>query len=328
MQRLAAVVALFRDKYPSADKLGVPVARWRQSIYRTMFETHTALGQRFERHLTWAIVISLGVLMAHSIPSVAQDWRSVALRALEWVFTLAFTVEYVLRLISVRRPWRYALSFYGVVDLLAIVPTYLAVLVPEAQFMASIRALRLVRTFHVFPIFQHFLDEYQMLGQALRSSARKIFVFLSVVAVIVFVMGALIYVIEGPEHGFTSVPMGVYWAISTVSTVGYGDVTPSTSVGRIFASIMMLLGWGVLAVPTGIVGAELSRGVKARQQRWGCTRCGLDRHEEDARYCRRCGQCLLHDAVATAPSAHARPKAQSATHRHTAPTGAPKPQRR
>lgn len=296
MRFFASIPDFFRDNYPSSERLGVPVARWRQSIYRTVFETNTEMGKRFERRLMLAIVLSLCVVIAHSIPSIAQDWRLYyLLRALEWMFTIGFTVEYVLRLISVRHPLRYALSFYGLVDLLSIVPTYLGMFFPEAHFLAAVRALRLVRTFHIFPIFRHFLDEYLMLGQALKASARKIFVFLSVVALIVFVMGTLMYVIEGPEQGFTSVPIGIYWAISTVTTVGYGDVTPSTSIGRIFASIMMLLGWGVLAVPTGIVGAELSRSVGTKAQLKGvdCDVCGLGRHEVDSRYCRRCGSRLV-----------------------------------
>ena len=305
MRFIAFVSDFFRDNYPSSERLGVPVARWRQSIYRTVFETNTEMGKRFERRLTLAIVLSLCVVIAHSIPSIAGDWRVYyLLRALEWVFTIGFTVEYVLRLISVRRPWNYALSFYGVVDLLAVLPTYLAIFYPEAHFLAAVRALRLVRTFHIFPIFRNFLNEYLMLGQALKASARKIFVFLSVVALIVFVMGALIFVIEGPAHGFTSVPMGIYWAISTVTTVGYGDVTPATPLGRIFASIMMMLGWGVLAVPTGIVGAELSRstGTKARMKGVACDTCGLERHEEDSRFCRRCGSRLQLAGSSTRPS--------------------------
>ena len=297
MRFFSSITDFFHDNYPSSERLGVPVARWRQSIYRTIFETNTEMGKRFERRLTLAIILSLCVVIAHSIPSIAGDWRLYyLLRALEWMFTLGFTVEYLLRLISVRHPLRYALSFYGLVDLLSIVPTYLGIFFPQAHFLAAVRALRLVRTFHIFPALRHFLDEYLMLGQALKASARKIFVFLSVVAVIVFVMGTLMFVIEGPESGFTSVPIGIYWAISTVTTVGYGDVTPATPLGRIFASIMMLLGWGVLAVPTGIVGAEISRGTlgtKARLKGVECHVCGLARHEEDSRYCRRCGTRLL-----------------------------------
>lgn len=309
MRFLASISEFFRDNYPSSERLGVPVARWRQSIYRTVFESNTEIGKRFERRLTLAIIVSLCVVIAHSIPSIAGDWRLYyLLRALEWMFTIGFTAEYVLRLISVRHPLRYALSFYGLVDLLSIVPTYLGIFFPEAHFLAALRALRLVRTFHIFPVLRQFLDEYLMLGQALKASARKIFVFLSVVALIVFVMGTLMFVIEGPQHGFSSVPIGIYWAISTVTTVGYGDVTPATAVGRIFASIMMLLGWGVLAVPTGIVGAELSRsvGTKARLKGVECEVCGLGRHEDDSRYCRRCGSRLAL-AGATRPAAPAMP---------------------
>lgn len=296
MRLLVSISDFFRDNYPSSERLGVPVARWRQSIYRTVFETNTEMGKRFERRLTLAIILSLCVVIAHSIPSVVSHRPLYyLLRVLEWVFTLGFTAEYVLRLISVRHPLRYALSFYGLVDLLAIVPTYLSIFFPDAHLLVAVRALRLVRTFHVFPIFRSFLNEYLMLGQALRASARKIFVFLSVVALIVYVMGTLMYLLEGPEHGFTSVPIGIYWAISTVTTVGYGDVTPTTPLGRIFGSTMMLLGWGVLAVPTGIVGAELSRnvGTKAALKGVSCDTCGLERHEEDARYCRRCGTRLV-----------------------------------
>jgi voltage-gated potassium channel len=318
MRWFAAIKDFFRDNYPSSDSLGVPVARWRQSLYRTVFESNSEMGKCFERWLTLAILLSLCVVMAHSLPSIAGDLRLYyMLRGLEWVFTLGFTVEYVLRLVSVRHPLRYALSFYGLVDLLSVLPTYLSIFFPEAHFLASLRALRLVRIFHIFPLFQQFLDEYFMLGKALKASARKIFVFLSVVALIVFVMGTLMYVIEGPQHGFTSVPTGIYWAISTVTTVGYGDVTPSTALGRIFASVMMLLGWGVLAVPTGIVGAELSRGMgtKAPLKGVGCDVCGLGRHEGDARYCRRCGQRLLLQGM----SAHA-------SHTSLDPSTAHKPQ--
>ena len=313
MRSLSSFFDFFLDRYPNAERLGVPVARWRQSIYRTVFETRTPMGKKFERYLTLAIVCSLLAMMAHSIPSVANSPMIYALRAVEIVFTLAFTVEYVLRIISIRKPWRYVFSFYGIVDLLAIVPTYLSIFYAEASFFAAIRALRLIRTFHVFPILRGFLREYMLLGRALRNSARKIFVFLSVVAVIVFVMGSLIFIIEGPEHGFTSVPIGIYWAISTVTTVGYGDLTPSTPLGRMFASIMMLLGWGILAVPTGLVGAELSRAAMPSREAFSasnvlfCDGCGLEQHEDDARFCRHCGARLmqLNDAPDSSSTADA-----------------------
>lgn len=320
MRLFSSLPSFFRDNYPSAERLGVPVARWRQSIYRTVFESNTPMGKTFERYLTLAILLSLCVVVVHSIPGTAEGWRGYLLRGLEWIFTLAFTVEYGLRLISVRKPWRYALSFYGIVDLLSIIPAYLAVFFPDAQFLAAIRALRLVRTFHIFPILHGFLSEYLMLARALQASARKIFVFLSVVAMIVLVMGTLIFVIEGPQHGFTSVPMGIYWAISTVTTVGYGDVTPATPMGRFFASVMMLLGWGIVAVPTGIVGAEISRnGTKARMKGVECDTCGENRHEEDARFCRRCGTRLQ------PPDSHRPHGAKAGHHPTAAETPRPKP---
>ena len=314
MRLFAALSAFFRDNYPSSERLGVPVARWRASLYRTVFETNTQTGKAFERYLTLAIVLSLGVVIAHSLPAVAESGSDTLLRALEWVFTVAFTIEYLLRLISVRKPWRYALSYYGIVDLLAIIPAYLAIFFPDAQYLAAVRALRLVRTFHIFPALRGFLDEYLMLGRALQASGRKIFVFLSVVAMLVFVMGTLMFVIEGPENGFTSVPTGIYWAISTVTTVGYGDVTPATATGRFFASVMMLLGWGVLAVPTGIVGAEISRNASTRARMKGveCRTCGENRHEEDARFCRRCGTRVLPPAAQAPSSTH--PAAAPASH--------------
>ena len=318
MRQLTAFFDFFLDRYPSAERLGVPVARWRQSIYRMVFDARTPMGKQFERYLTFAIICSLLVMMAHSIPTVAGSWMVYVLRTLEVLFTLAFTVEYALRIISVRRPWRYVFSFYGIVDLLAIVPTYLSFFYDEASFFAAIRALRLVRTFHIFPVLRGFLHEYQLLGQALRSSARKIFVFLSVVALIVFVMGSLIFIIEGPENGFTSVPTGIYWAISTVTTVGYGDLTPGTPIGQVFASIMMLLGWGILAVPTGLVGAELSRTAfqqaqpAAPENMLFCDGCGLDQHDNDARFCRHCGARLVClDALARQPQPSQHPATQT-----------------
>ena len=318
MRFYKSISDFFHHNYPSVEHLGMPVAQWRQRIYRTVFETNSVTGLRFERWLTCIIIASLCVVIAHSIPNLADKPHLLtALRALEWIFTLGFTVEYVLRLVSVRHPWRYVFSFYGVVDLLSVLPTYLGVFYPEAHFLAAVRALRLVRAFYIFPALHHFLDEYLALGRALRASVRKICVFLSVVGLIVLVMGTLIYVIEGPERGFTSVPTGIYWAISTVTTVGYGDVTPTTALGRIFASIVMLLGWGIVAVPTGIVGAELSRHRRERA-RWNaanCAVCGLEGHEGDARYCRRCSARLGEEGVAAsaAPSSRQQASVESAS---------------
>lgn len=236
------------------EDFGKPPQGWRQSLYVIIFEADTKAGKQFDLILIIAIVLSLMVIMAASVESLSSQYEPL-FQALEWTFTVLFTIEYVLRLVCVRNRWRYALSFYGIVDLLAIVPTYAALLIPNLTFLIGVRTLRLLRIFRVFKLTA-FVDEYVMLGRAVRASTRKILVFLSVVLSVVLVMGTIMYVVEGPAVGFTSIPVSVYWAITTLSTVGFGDITPQTGLGRFIASIMMLLGWGVLAVPTGIVTLE------------------------------------------------------------------------
>jgi voltage-gated potassium channel len=214
------------------------------------------------------------------------------LRALEWLFTLAFTVEYIARLICVRHPTRYALSFFGVIDLMALLPTYLALFVPEVQVLIDVRVLRLLRVFRVFKLTAY-VAEYQALGHALRNSGRKVLVFLAAVSMIVLVIGTLMYVIEGPANGFTSIPIGVYWAITTMTTVGFGDITPHTDLGRFVASLVMLLGWGTLAVPTGIVTAEMTVGLRhSVPTTRTCHECLTEGHLTDARFCMHCGAKL------------------------------------
>ena len=211
---------------------------------------------------------------------------------MEWLFTVIFTLEYVARLVCVRHPLRYATSFFGIVDLLAILPTYLALLVPEMHALIDVRVLRLLRVFRIFKLTAY-LSEFQSLGSALVASRRKIMVFLSVVLMIVVVMGTLMYVVEGPANGFTSIPISVYWAITTITTVGFGDITPKTDLGRLIASMMMLLGWGTLAVPTGIVTSEMAA---QRQRRPTTTRtcheCLTEGHAPDALYCMHCAAPL------------------------------------
>ena len=211
---------------------------------------------------------------------------------LEWVFTVLFTIEYVARLACVDRPGRYARSFFGIVDLASILPTYLAVFVPELHALIDVRVLRMLRAFRILKLTAY-LTEYQQLGIALRNSRRKIAVFLSAVIMIVVTMGTVMYVVEGAQNGFTSIPISIYWAITTMTTVGFGDIAPQTDVGRFIASLMMLMGWGVLAVPTGIVTAEMtSQRLRSAQDR-RCTSCGTGQHEADSRFCRVCGMRLL-----------------------------------
>jgi voltage-gated potassium channel len=214
------------------------------------------------------------------------------LRTAEWTLTLVFTAEYVLRLVAVGRPLRYATSFFGIVDLLGILPTYVSLIVPGAQALLAVRILRLLRVFRVLKLTR-FLTEANVLGRALRASSRKIAVFLLAVSTLVVIIGALMYVVEGAEHGFTSIPQSMYWAVVTLTTVGYGDISPKTPLGQTLASLVMILGYGIIAVPTGIVTSELTAGrYDAGVSGQACPMCGAEGHAVDARFCRRCGAAL------------------------------------
>lgn len=275
---------------PKADVLGKPLTGWRLRFYTVIFEADTRAGQRFDRALIAIILASVAVVVADSVQGISQRFHF-ELTMLEWLFTLVFTLEYVARLVCVRHPMRYALSFYGVVDLLALLPTYLALLVPEVGVLIDVRVLRLLRVFRVFKLTAY-VSEYQVIGHALRASQRKIMVFLAAVLMIVLVIGTLMYVVEGPPNGFTSIPTSVYWAITTMTTVGFGDITPKTDFGRLIASAMMLLGWGTLAVPTGIVTAEMTYARKVPTTTRTCQECLTEGHMPDANFCRHCGAHL------------------------------------
>jgi voltage-gated potassium channel len=237
------------------------------------------------------ILVSVVVVNAETVGGLPPATHR-ALRTTEWALTLLFTVEYALRLVAVRRPLAYAASFFGVVDLLAILPTYVSLLVPGTQVLLVVRVLRLLRVFRVLKLTR-FLTEARVLGRALRASARKISVFLLVVSTVVVVVGALMYAIEGAAHGFTSIPRSMYWAVVTLTTVGYGDISPKTPLGQALASLVMILGYGIIAVPTGIVTAELTAGARdGRVSGQACPSCGAEGHDVDARFCRRCGAAL------------------------------------
>jgi voltage-gated potassium channel len=273
------------------EVLGKPLSGWRLRLYTIIFEADTHAGRRFDQALIVVILASVAVVMADSVDHINERFHG-GLMLAEWFFTLVFTLEYAARLMCVRHPWRYALSFYGVVDLLAVLPTYLALLVPEVGVLIDVRVLRLLRVFRVFKLTAY-VSEYQVLGQALRASQRKIMVFLAAVLMIVLVVGTLMYVIEGPANGFTSIPTSVYWAITTMTTVGFGDITPKTDFGRLIASAMMLLGWGTLAVPTGIVTAEMAYARRAPVTTTRtCHECLTEGHLPDANFCRHCGARL------------------------------------
>jgi voltage-gated potassium channel len=274
-----------------AARLGRPEGAWRLRLYTIIFEADTRAGRLFDLVLIAAILASVAVVILDSVQSISAR-RETLFNVLEWGFTLLFTVEYVLRLSCVRHPWRYATSFYGIVDLLAVLPTYLAFFVPEASALIDVRMLRLLRIFRILKL-SAYVSEFAMLGEALKASRRKITVFIGFVLVTVTVAGTLMYVVEGPANGFTSIPIAIYWGITTITTVGFGDITPKTDLGRLIASCMMLMGWGILAVPTGIVTAEMTahrfgRKVTTRT----CPECLTEGQDTDARFCKHCGKPL------------------------------------
>ena len=264
------------------------LAPWRARLWRIIFETDTPAGRTFDVALLVAIIASVIAVMLESVTSVAEHWGP-ELRLAEYVFTALFTVEYVLRLVCVTRASVYARSLLGVIDLVAILPTYLSFLLPGAQSMLVIRALRLLRVFRVFKLGR-FLGEANVLTTALRASRRKVLVFLGTVWLLVLIFGTAMYLIEGAENGFTSIPRSMYWAVVTMTTVGYGDITPLTVPGQILAAFIMVMGYSIIAVPTGIVSAEM---MEARRTGKRCPSCGAIGHDADAQYCRHCGESML-----------------------------------
>ncbi|PTA66892.1 ion transporter [Deinococcus arcticus] len=275
---------------PTADRR----APWRVALGDVIYNSDTPAGRLFDLFLIAAILVSVLAVMLDSVAPLRARYAP-TLSAVEWGLTVLFTLEYLLRLLSARRAWHYARSFFGVVDLLSILPAYVALLVPGAQYLLIVRVLRLLRIFRVLKLVRY-LSEASVLTQALRASLAKITVFLAVVLTLVVILGTLMYVVEGPEHGFTSIPTSIYWAIVTLTTVGYGDIAPKTPLGKALASGVMILGYGIIAVPTGIVTVGLTQAQRSARreaaQVMTCARCGLWPHEPDARYCRRCGEGL------------------------------------
>lgn len=266
-----------------------PTSGWRLRLYEIVFEAETKAGRAFDLILIWLIFISVLIVMLESVKEIREEYGS-ALLFIEWIFTLLFSFEYLLRLVSVRRPIRYILSFYGIVDLLAILPTYISFFVPGTHYLLTIRILRLLRIFRILKLAEY-ITEARVITSALKASRRKISVFLLAVLSMVTVIGSLIYVIEGEENGFTSIPTSIYWAIVTLTTVGYGDLSPKTALGKSLASIVMILGYAIIAVPTGIVTAELTRSSKAVSTQV-CPDCHAQDHDSDAVFCKHCGTHL------------------------------------
>lgn len=264
---------------------------WRDHWHEIIFEAETKAGKRFDVALLWLIVLSVAVVMLESVGYI-RDEHGDLLFTLEIIFTVIFTLEYVMRLSVVQKPWKYAFSFFGLVDLLSIIPTYLAIFSIGSSSLLVIRILRLMRIFRVLKLIG-FVKEGQMLRKALNASRHKISVFLLAVSSSVVVLGTIMYLVEGPENGFTSIPRSIYWAVITLTTVGYGDIYPHTATGQALASIVMILGYAIIAVPTGIVSSEM---VKADTQNnmntRSCATCGKEGHFPDANFCRQCGANL------------------------------------
>jgi len=268
----------------------------KEKLFIIIFEADTRAGQLFDKTLIFLILLSLVVVVVDSIESFSSEFH-VSLNILEWIFTIVFTLEYIARIYCAQNRMQYVKSFYGIIDLIAILPTYLAMLFPELHALIDVRVLRLIRIFRIFKLTEY-VTEYVHLGAALAASRRKIFVFLSAVLMIVMVLGTLMYVVEGPANGFTSIPTSIYWAISTMTTVGFGDITPKTDLGRFITSIMMLMGWGTLAVPTGIVTAELASSRNEKITTRTCKECMSEGHGTTDQFCRHCGAKLpdyVHD---------------------------------
>jgi voltage-gated potassium channel len=255
---------------------------WRKDLYVMVFQSDTTAGRRFDGILLLIILASIIIVMLDSIDAIHQNYADV-LAYIEWGFTIIFAIEYGLRLYCSPKPLRYAFSFYGLVDLLAIVPGILALYYADAQYLLIIRVLKL----------SPYLKQANYLMSALRGSKQKIVVFLVSVCTLVTVFGTLMYVIEGPEHGFTSIPKGIYWAIVTLTTVGFGDIVPKTPLGQVISSLVMITGYSIIAVPTGIFTAELANAMRGEQLQHDCPVCKKNSHEHGAAFCSRCGNALF-----------------------------------
>lgn len=265
--------------------------RNRVKLYTIIFESDTKAGRLFDIILIWSIVISVIIVILESIHLQNPSLR-IFFAIGEWFFTILFTIEYLLRLYVVRRKLSYVVSFYGIIDLLSILPTFISIVFPGAQYLMDIRILRLMRIFRIFKL-SRFIHEAQTLRRALLASMHKIVVFFSTIALLVVVIGSIMYVIEGPENGYKNIPTGIYWAIVTLTTVGYGDISPQTGLGQFIASIVMVIGYSIIAVPTGIFAAEFSRRKpESHTTTQVCPHCLKEGHDADATNCKFCGTVL------------------------------------
>ena len=261
-------------------------------IFVTIFGSDTRGGKTFDVILFWMIIVSVIIVVLESVSTLQEAHKHLFIST-EWFFTIIFTLEYLLRIYSAPRPWKYLTSFYGIVDLLAILPTYMGLIFDHTTFLLTIRALRLLRMFRVFKLGRY-LKEAAILVRALQQSFRKIIVFFGAVLTLVLILGSMLYLIEGEENGFTSIPQSIYWAIVTITTVGYGDIAPATVLGKILASVAMLTGYSIIAVPTGIISLEIGKAARSGpdNRQATCTNCGHSPHDKDASFCKLCGTKL------------------------------------
>ncbi len=266
-----------------SEKTGI-----RAKLHEVIFEADTPTGKFFDITLLALIVLSVIVVLLDSISSIHNRFGSFLL-ILEWSFTILFSLEYLLRIFTSNKPSKYIFSFYGIIDLLAILPTYLSLILVGSQYLLVIRMLRLLRVFRVLKLTRY-VGASKVLAIALRKSRHKIVVFLEVVLTLVVVMGSIMYMIEGPEHGFNSIPHSIYWAIVTLTTVGYGDIAPQTFLGQALASVVMIIGYAIIAVPTGIISVEMAKATQTNTQ--DCQNCHCDNHDDDAKFCKNCGEEL------------------------------------
>jgi voltage-gated potassium channel len=265
---------------------------WQSRLHDVIYESNTIAGKAFDISLLVLIIASILVVMLDSVEKYHERYGQL-FYTMELGFTILFTIEYILRLVSIKRPHLYMISFLGVIDLLAIIPGYLSLFLVGAQSLLVLRALRLLRIFRIFKL-THFLSEMRFLGGAVRDSLKKVTIFMLVVVTLVIILGSVMYLVEkGNNEGFTSIPESIYWAIVTITTVGYGDIAPVTSLGKFVASLIMLIGYGIIAVPTGIITTEVALAIKRKEQQHEvCPHCGKEGHDADARFCKKCGGAL------------------------------------
>ncbi len=262
----------------------------RKKLDIVIFGTDTPAGKAFDLGLLVVILLSVLTVMLESVPSLQEKFGTL-FRDLEWIMTAIFTLEYLIRIWITQKKTKYIFSFYGIIDLLSVLPSYISLIFTGSQYLLIIRALRLLRVFRILKLGR-FVGEGEQLGRALKASRHKITVFMGTVMMLVIILGTIMYLVEGKENGFTSIPLSIYWAIVTLTTVGYGDIAPQTVLGQSIASFVMILGYAIIAVPTGIVTVELNREKKNEDAIKKCSNCGKTGHQNDAIYCRQCGEAL------------------------------------